>query len=237
MVIDAALDHHIHLDIGKTHGLRLFNALQHGGDREVHVVHAAKERIVQAVEAHGQALQACVLQGPGLAREDGAIGRQGQVHRLALGRGERSQLLDQRFQVFAQQRLAAGDAQLAHALAHEDARSPGDFLEAEQVAVRQVLVVLAKHVLGHAVAAAEVAAVRHTDAQIPQRALALVARPLGAHCSACRASCYNHRTGGRKGLLTLVAQRNDGVGHRPMVPQAEGSDSPPARMNRRYGRK
>ena len=49
LVIGAALHHHIDLDALETHRLRRFNAFQDIADREVHIVHAAKHRIVQPV--------------------------------------------------------------------------------------------------------------------------------------------------------------------------------------------
>ncbi|MNV77810.1 hypothetical protein D3C71_1712650 [compost metagenome] len=76
---------------------------------------------------------------------------------------------DQVFEVLAQQRLAARQANLAHAMRQKEPRQPRDFLKAQQRAVRQVGVVLVEHFLGHAVVAAEVAAVRHADAQVAQR--------------------------------------------------------------------
>ena len=59
------------------------------------------------------------------------------------------------------QRLAAGEPQLAHAARDEGAAQPVELLERQQVGLRQE-----RHVLRHAVDAAEVAAVGHRDAQI-----------------------------------------------------------------------
>jgi hypothetical protein len=72
-------------------------------------------------------------------------------------------------QVAAQQRLAAGQPQLAHTQAGEDAGQPGQFLEGEQLLAGQEHKVAAEHLAGHAVGAAELAAVGHRDPQIPQR--------------------------------------------------------------------
>ena len=52
---------------------------------------------------------------------------------------ERGEHLDQAVQVAAHQRLAAGEADLLHAQADEDAREPRDLLEAEDRLVRQEL--------------------------------------------------------------------------------------------------
>ena len=66
----------------------------------------------------------------------------------------------------AQQGLAAGQPDFLHAMGDEDAGQAGDLLEAQQVLVGQELVVLVEHFLGHAVAAAEVAAVGQTRNKI-----------------------------------------------------------------------
>ena len=62
------------------------------------------------------------------------------------------------------QGLAAGDAQLAHALRDEGRADPVELLEGQKIALGQE-----GHVLGHAIDAAEIAAVRHRDAQIGDR--------------------------------------------------------------------
>ena len=53
---------------------------------------------------------------------------------------------------------------------------PADLLEAEQIGVGQECVVLVENLLGHAVAAAEVAAVRHRDAEVLDGPAELVAQ-------------------------------------------------------------
>jgi hypothetical protein len=111
-----------------------------------------------------------------------AVGGQRDVQRLAVRRAQRGQLGDQHFQVLAQQRLAAGQAQLDDAVRHEQARGTGDLFEAEQRAVRQEAVVAVEDFLGHAVAAAEVAAVRHRDAQVAQRPAQAVGQQAGGGC-------------------------------------------------------
>src|SRR5687768_4238737 len=62
------------------------------------------------------------------------------------------------------ERLAAGEAELAHAALDEHRAEAVELLEGEEVALREEM-----HVLRHAVEAAEVAAVRHRDAQIGDR--------------------------------------------------------------------
>ena len=69
----------------------------------------------------------------------------------------------------AQHRLAAGQTDLACAQRDKDFRQSGDLLEGQHFALRQELVVAAKNFLGHAVHAAEIAAVGDRDAQIAER--------------------------------------------------------------------
>ena len=75
------------------------------------------------------------------------------------------QRAEQRHDPAPHQRLAAGQPQLAHALGDEGAAQPVELLERQQVGLRQE-----RHVLRHAVDAAEIAAVGHRDAQIGDRA-------------------------------------------------------------------
>ena len=67
----------------------------------------------------------------------------------------------QRHDAAPHQRLAAGQPQFGHAFRHEGAAQPVELLEAEQVGLGQE-----RHVLRHAIDAAEIAAVGHRDAQI-----------------------------------------------------------------------
>src|SRR5262249_5745568 len=83
---------------------------------------------------------------------------------------------DQRWQVVAQERLAAGDAELLDAERDEDPREPLDLLEGEQLRLREELVALAVDLCRHAIGAAEVAAVGDRDAQVVQRASEAVSR-------------------------------------------------------------
>ena len=71
-------------------------------------------------------------------------------------------------QVGAQQRLAAGQADLAHPQAHERLRDPHHLRQRHQLGIGQKGIPGAKHLLWHAIGAAEIAAVRHRDAEIAQ---------------------------------------------------------------------
>src|SRR5690606_1396978 len=65
-----------------------------------------------------------------------------------------------------QQRLAPGDAQLAHAEFGEDRRHALEFLEGEQLAPGEELVSAAELLLRHAVDAAKIASIGDRDAQV-----------------------------------------------------------------------
>ena len=79
--------------------------------------------------------------------------------------GTASQHPHQARQLPAQEGLAAGDAELGDAEADEDPDEAGDLFKAEDGLPRQVGVVGAEHLAGHAVGAAEVAAVCDRDAE------------------------------------------------------------------------
>eukprot|EP01032_Pedospumella_encystans_P030462 gene30463-34386_t len=86
---------------------------------------------------------------------------------------------DQLLDVFAQQRLAAGQAQFLDAMLDEDPGDARDFFKAQQRGMRQVVVVLVEHFLGHAVDAAEIAAVGDGNAQVVQGTGELVPQVAG----------------------------------------------------------
>ncbi len=130
--------------------------------------------------------------------------------------------------------LAALPQQIAHAQAHKHLCGTGNLFKTEQIAMRQILVVFVEDVFGHAVAAAEIAAVCHADTQVAQRAVALVAyvaQPRRTHNAIAR---IMHGAGGGRRQLALIAQRNNGVGHAPMVPQVAACNRRETRIDRRY---
>ena len=179
MVVGTALDHHVHLDRAKTGVLRGGNAFQHLGDGEVDIVHAPERRVVEGIQADGDALQAGRLQRMRLLRQQGSVGGQREVERLAVGRAQFAQHANQDVEVLAQQRLAAGEPELLHAVRNEDAGNARDLFETEQRALRQEAVLLVEYFLGHAVAAAEIAAVGHRNAQVAQRPAQAIAQQTG----------------------------------------------------------
>src|SRR5581483_2248482 len=160
----AALDHHVDLDRRKPRGRGSIDAFEHPADRKVDVVHRPEDAVVERIEAHGDPVEPGVAQTPGLACEQRASGGEGEIDVAQLG-----EHLDQALHVLAQQRLAPGQPNLAHALVDEDAGKPRDLLEREQGRLRQERIVAPEHVLRHAVHAAEIAAVRDGDPQVVQR--------------------------------------------------------------------
>jgi hypothetical protein len=83
-------------------------------------------------------------------------------------------MFDQVLEVAAQQRLAAGDADLLDALVDEDFRDAHDLLEGQQLLARQEGVIVVEDFLRHAIHAAEIAAVGDRDAQVAHAAAAPV---------------------------------------------------------------
>ena len=116
------------------------------------------------------------------------------------------QLLDEPLEVAAQQRLAAGQAQLLDALGRERRRDALDLLEREQGGALQELEVLAEHLARHAVDAAEVAAVGDGDAQVAQSASEEVYGLL-AHVRMVRARLGDSRHGNRAVTLGYAESR------------------------------
>ena len=68
----------------------------------------------------------------------------------------------QRHHVAPDQRFAAGEADLAHALGDEGRAQPVEFFQRQEIGFRQK-----SHVLGHAIETAQIAAIGHRHAQIP----------------------------------------------------------------------
>src|SRR5690606_39838741 len=117
-------------------------------------------------------MQARVAQCLRMARQQARVGGQGEVPH-ALDRGKPAHEIGE---VATQQRLAAGQAQLVDAEAHEDACKALDLLEAQAIALGEELVVARIAILRHAVRTAEIAAVEYRNAQVAQRPSATIAR-------------------------------------------------------------
>ena len=168
VIVGAALDHAIHLDRRQARGGRGGDAVEHVAHGVIDVVHALESGVVDAVEADRDPVEAGILECPRLLRQQRAVGGQGDFH------GELRQLFDQVFEVAAQERLAAGDADLFHAEVDEDMGDAHDFFEGQQLLAREIGVVVAKDFLRHAIHAAEIAAVGDRDAQVAHAPVATI---------------------------------------------------------------
>ena len=184
-VVDAALDHHVDLDRREARGRGGVDALEHALDRKVDVVHRAERRVVERVEAHGDALQAGVAQRARLLREQRAVGGQREVEAADAPPASRPGVRCSGAAA-ARRRSAGSSRRRAPTNSAGDAR---DFLERQQLGVRQERVVASEDVLRHAVDAAEVAAVGDRDAQVVQRPSARVARAAPTARPRPRAQC------------------------------------------------
>src|SRR6185437_11394847 len=124
MLVQSALDNRVDLQRREPDGMRGLDALEHALDREIDVVHRPKRRIVERVQTYGDARKPRIAQRARLFREQRAVRRQREIDVA-----ERRQHLDQTLEMAAQQRLAAGEADLAHAAAHEYRGNARDLLE------------------------------------------------------------------------------------------------------------
>ena len=127
---------------------------------------------VEAVEAHRDALEPRRLELGGVARQQHAVGGESHV----FDAGDVGQIADEIGQIGTQQRLAAGQAQLAYAELHEQPRQAHDLIERQPLVRSEEAVALMVGLARHAVRAAEVAAVHHRDAQVAHRARQRIAR-------------------------------------------------------------
>jgi len=124
-------------------------------------------------------LQSRSPQSRRFARQQGTIGGERQIQGFTLRRAQGRQLGDQHVEVFAQQGLAAGEPDFFHAMGDELTGNPGYLFKTEQFGLWQVDIILVENLFGHAVAAAEIAAVGHAYAQVVQGALQTVLQVSG----------------------------------------------------------
>ena len=165
VVVDTANDDRVELEPGKEgrgRGDTVEDALELVEPRQ-----ALETVSSQRVEADGQAVQARLAKRLGLGSEQHAIGGHGEVSDSRTG----SQSMDEVRQIATQERLAAGQPDLVHAEPREDIDERFDFLEVQDVLAREPHVVR----FGHAVAAAQVAAVGDRKTKVSKRTLMSVA--------------------------------------------------------------
>ena len=185
-LVDPAPDDHVDLDRLEPGLARRVDPVEHARDREVDPVHRPEHRVIERVEADGHATQSRVRERPGERAKRRAVGRQRQVELPALRRPESGEHRDQIRQVSPDERLAASDPQLSHATRHERPGDPFDLLEAQNLVSGQERVVAAEDLLGHAVGAAEVAAVGDRDAEVMHRPPEPVGRAGAGHLMGVR---------------------------------------------------
>ncbi len=186
------------------------DAGQHVGYRKVGIVHAPEDRISQRIERYRDAAQARGTQRARLAREYRTVGGERQIKRRAIRGPDLRQHFDQGLEILAQQRLAAREPNLLHPMRDKNPRQASDFLEREQVALRQERIVAIEYIFRHAIGAAKVAAICDRNAQVAQRPAATISDQ-----SARRLELATMEQGRR--AHTFVAQKDDAVSHCPSM--------------------
>ena len=175
VLVPALLDDHVQLDGVEARPLRRVDAFEHLGDAAPIAVHHPEDTFVQAVQAHGDALEAGIPKVLRLRLEARAVGRQRQV----LQPGKAAKAADDLDHIPAKQRFASGDPNLGDAELHEQPGNPPDFPRGKPVAAGEELVSFPVDVCGHAVRAAIVAPVDHRDAQVAQGPAPGIRHPAG----------------------------------------------------------
>src|SRR6056297_3529606 len=169
-LVETPLHHRIDLD-----GLQArldggIDTLQNPLRRAAPTAHAPEGRFVQGIQADGDAIEACALQGSRMLGEQNSVGGESKIFDAF----NQAQLADEVHQSRAQQGLAAGESQLGHAARHEQAREPDDFVERKPLVRVQELEIAVILVLRHAIRTAKVAAVHDRDPQVAQRPAAAI---------------------------------------------------------------
>src|SRR5262245_25496454 len=165
VVVDAANRHAIDLDRAQAGFDRGVNAVQHL--RQFIAAREKREAVWrQRIEANGDALQSHVFQRFRAATQEMRVGG----HRQVLDAFDFGQALDQAFQIASQHRLAASHAQFIDPEADENLRQVNDLFVGQDLRLGLPLHCL----FGHAVEAAEIAAVGDRNAQVANGAAVTV---------------------------------------------------------------
>ena len=151
--------------------MRGVDAVEHLRDREVDPVHGAEDRVVERVEADRDPPQPGLGQRPGQRAQGRPVRRQRQVERARRRDGGSRRASRSRS---GRSRRTSGSPPVMPQLLDPERRRTARATRAISSNVRtsvarQELVVAAEDLLGHAVGAAEVAAVGHGDAQVAHR--------------------------------------------------------------------
>ena len=185
VVVRAALHDRVHLH-GQACGGSGVDSVEHPLHGEVDVVQRAERGVVDRVEADGDAVEACARERFGLLRQKRAVRRERELETR-----DRVQLLDELFDVAADERLAARDPHDPYAEPGENGGDTCDLLEAQQLLALEEDVVAAVDLFRHAVDAAKVAAVGDRDAERLERPVQLVEERFHAHTVTRRSTvCY-----------------------------------------------
>ena len=165
-IVHAALHDRVDLDRREAGVARRVDAAKHAMHGKVDVVHRAEGRVVERIDAHGEPAQAGGAERAASFREARAIGREREIAQAIDAR----RACDERREFAPQQRLAAGEPHLFHARARRRcAASRAISSKVRSSSFGRKSWPWPKTSLRHAVAAAEVAAVRDRDAQIAER--------------------------------------------------------------------
>jgi hypothetical protein len=162
VVVDATLHHRVELDRRQAGAARVLDAIEHFGDSAESAAHFREHVRVERVEAHRDAIETRGLELAGVLGQQHAVGGERDV----LDAVDRREVADEVRQVRAQQRLAASDADLPDAGAHEYTRELQQLGEVQTLAGFQEAVRVVEGFARHAVRAAEIATIHDRDAQV-----------------------------------------------------------------------
>ena len=168
VLVDTGQRDHVDLDRQPGPGRRVDPA-QHGG-QVAPARDMGEPAGSQAVEAHVDPPHARRVETGGEMLEPGRVGGQGQL--VEPGADARADGCGKVEHAAPDQRFAPGQADLAHSARDEDVGQRGDFFERENFAPRKEL-----HPLGHAIPAAQVAAIGDRDADVADGAVEAVDQP------------------------------------------------------------
>src|SRR5687768_11586097 len=139
MIVFAALDDGVELD-RETRRARRLDAVQHDGELATAAVHLLEDCLVEAVETHGDALQAGALERGCVFGEARAVGRDRQILDAVQLRETRYDVDD----VAPQQRLATRQPQLLDAELQKHACDALELARRQPMSARQELMVVAE---------------------------------------------------------------------------------------------
>ena len=167
VIVDAFLN-----DCVDFYGLkaRLFSradAFEHALGAMGATAHAIKCLVVNRIEAHGEPVQAGVFEALRFVGEEIAVGGEGEV----LNTRDLRQFGNEGFEVSAQERFTAGDANFGDAEIDKNSGEAGDFFKGEDFCFGKKFVLFAKNLGRHAIGTAKIAFVGDRNTQVADGAL------------------------------------------------------------------